>query len=349
MALWTDLIDPVEATGIARDEQYLIEQQRGGTLARFLPNVFVDSDHVKFYPGSTGLVDAARYRSFNAPPEIGKGQGVKASTIDLPSIARNEPVDELTQKELSRLSDDRIRKSIEAAIRRNVQAISMRQELSRGKAIDAGALVVDEDNFWINDVFGRDASLTVSAGAGNWWADSAVDRLTALSTWQEVYAGLNNGQAPGRMVFGSRAAYNAYAAGDQFKTFVGTSATRPPLQTEVAAYTTSAGLPDSEIYDRSVSVDGALVKVLNPKKVYFLPEPTDPNNEDGSVLGATYWGRTVSAGFASWGIQPDEQPGIVCGVFREEKVGSSIEVQGDSIGEPVLAGPNASMAIQVLA
>jgi hypothetical protein len=36
-------------------------------------------------------------------------------------------------------------------------------------------------------------------------------------------------------------------------------------------------------------------------------------------------------------------------VFKEEKVGASVEVEGDSIGEPVLAGPNASMAIQVLA
>lgn len=347
MPLWTELIDPVEATGIARDEQFVIEQQKGGTLARFLPNVTVDSDHVKFYPGSTGLVDAARYRSFNAPPEIGKGQGVKSSTIDLPSIARNEPIDEMTQKELQRLSDDRVRKSIEAAIRRNVQAISMRQEATRGISIDQGKVVIDQDNFWINDDFARDPSLSVSAGTGNWWADAAVDRLEALTTWQDLYATFNNGQAPGRMVFGSRAAYNAFAKGAQFKTLIGT-ATRPPLATEVQGYVTSAGLPDHEIYDRSVSIEGTLTKVLNPKKVYFLPEPVAPDDENGSLLGATYWGRTVSAGFASWDIAPDEQPGIVVGIFREDSVGSSIEAQGDSIGEPVLANPNASMAIQIL-
>lgn len=348
MALWTDLIDPVEATGIARDEQYVIEQAKGGTLARFLPNVFVDSTVVEFYPSSTGLVDAARYRSFNAPPEIGKGVGVSKKVISLPAISRNEPIDELTQKELARLSDDRVRKSIESAIRRNVQAISQRQERSRGLVIDAGALVVDEDNFLINDVFGRDASLSVSAGAGNWWADAAVDRLTQMTTWMDLYASFNNGQYPGRLVFGSRAAYNSYAAGNQFKTNVGT-ASRPPLASEVQSYSDGAGAPPYEIYDRSVSIDGTLTKVLNAKKIYFLPEPTDPSNEDGSELGATYWGRTVSSGFESWGIEPDEQPGIVCGVFKQESVGSSIEVQGDSIGEPVLANPNASMAIQVLA
>ena len=57
----------------------------------------------------------------------------------------------------------------------------------------------------------------------------------------------------------------------------------------------------------------------------------------------------MSAGFASWGIEPDEQPGIVCGIFKNDEVGRSIEVQGDSIGEPVAANPNAAMAIQVLA
>lgn len=347
MALWTDLIDPVEATGIARDEQYVVEQAKGGTLARFLPNVSVASDHVKFYPGATGLVDAARYRAFNARPEVGKGVGVSSKTLDLPSIARTEPIDELTQKELARLSDDRISKSIESAIRRNVQAISQRQEWARGKVIDAGSLLVDEDNFWISDVFGRDASLSVSAGTGNWWADAAVDRLTALTTWMDLYASFNNGQYPGRLVFGSRAAYNAYAAGNQFKTNVG-SASRPPIASEVQSYSDGAAVPPYEVYERSVSIEGTLTKVLNAKKIYFLPEPTDVNNEDGSELGATYWGLTVSAQFESWGIEPDEQPGIVCGVYRDEKVGSSIEVEGDSIGEPVLANPNASMAIQVL-
>ena len=347
MPLWTDIINPVEATGIARDEQFVVEQGKGGTLSRFLPNVFVDSDHVKFYPGATGLVDAARYRAFNARPEVGKGQGVKSSTIDLPSIARTEPIDEMTQKELARLSDDRIRKSVEATIRRTVQAMSQRQEWARGRVIDAGALVVDEDNFLINDVFGRDASLSVAAGAAAWWTDATIDRLTALSSWNDLYATFNNGQGAGRIVFGSRQAANAYAAGNQFKTNVG-GATRPGREDEIRAYTAGAGLPDYEVYDRSVMIEGVLTKVLNPKKVYLLPEPVDPMSEDGSLLGATYWGRTVSSTYDSWGIEADEQPGIVCGVFKEEKVGSSIEVEGDAIGEPVLASPNASMAIQVL-
>ncbi|MBK8359619.1 MAG: hypothetical protein IPL15_11860 [Comamonadaceae bacterium] len=75
---------PVEATGIARDEQYLIEQSKGGTLARYLPNVFVDSDHVRFYPGSSGLVDVAAYRAFNAPPRSGRARDSSARRSTCP-------------------------------------------------------------------------------------------------------------------------------------------------------------------------------------------------------------------------------------------------------------------------
>lgn len=346
MALWTDLIDPVEATGIARAEAELIEQARGGTLARYLPNSFVDSTHVKFYVDQNGLVDEAKYRAFNAPPEIGKGGGVKSQLINLPAIAREEPIDENTQMELARLSEDRIRKSIESAIRRSVQAIAARQERTRGLLIDSGKVLVDADNFWINDDFGRDSALSITLGT--LWSNTAADRIQQLTDACEVYAGFNDGQYPGSILFGGRTGWAAFAKGTQFATLLANGATRPALRSDVLALVESAGLPSIDIYDRSTSVAGTKTKVLNANKVYLLPEPTDPNNEDGTALGATFWGRTISSGFPSWGIEPSEQPGIVAGVFQDEQVGSTIRVQADSIGMPVARNANASMAITVL-
>jgi Phage major capsid protein E len=345
MALWTDLIDPVEATGIARAEAELIEQSKGGTLARFLPNQYVDGDTVKFRLGSYGLVDDAKYRAFNAPPEIGKGAGISTAIVELPAISREEPIDERTQKDLARLSDDQVRKSITAAIRRSVQAISNRQERSRGVLISTGTLTVDQDNFLIGDNYGRDAALTFTASA--LWSVLATDRISQLNTWSALYATYNNGQAPGRIVMG-RAELNTLVAGTQFAHQLANGATRPGLSDEVAAYLASAGLPPIEVYDRSTSVAGTTTRVLPAGKVYFLPEPTDPNDEEGSLLGATYWGRTVSSGFPGWGIEPSEQPGIVAGIYREEKVGSSVLVQADSIGLPTLWNANASMTVTVV-
>lgn len=343
MALWTDVITPVEATGIARAEQYLLEQ-RWGSLARYLPNVFVPSDHVKFYFGEHGLVDEARYRAFNAPPEIGKGEKVKARTIDLPAISRNEPIDEVTQKELRRLPDDMVRKSIEAAIRRTVQAIFLRQERTRGLLIDSGRVLVDEDNFHIDDNFGRDAALSINAGTGNYWSTSTVDRLSQIADWIEVYKSKNNGQAPGAMLFPGTA-YAAFARGDQFKTVLPGGATRPALQGELDGVITAAGLPPLDRYDRSTRSG----PILNAKKVYLLPAPTDPNDEDGTDLGATFWGQTVTADSPEFEIEPGEQSGVVVGVYREDRIPYTVEVMGDSIGEPVARNANASMAIQVLA
>lgn len=338
--LWTDIIDPVEATGIARDEQAVYEQQ-WGTLARYLPNVLVASDHVKFFVGANGLVDEAHYRAYNAPPEIGKGQGVRSRTIDLPAISRNEPIDERTQKELRRLSDDQIRKSIEAAIKRTVQAISDRQEKTRGILIETGKVLVDADNFWINDDFGRDAALTVTAAT--LWTTGGVDRLQALSDWVDTYAAKNNGKRPGSIQM-SRAVYAAFAKGDQFRTQLVNGASRPALQADVFGAVEAAGLPPIDIYDRSTKSG----RVLSANKLHLLPAATDPEDQDGTDLGATFWGQTVSAEIPDFGIAPAEQPGIVVAVHRAERIPYTVEVEGDSIGEPVARNANASMSVAVL-
>ena len=122
MPLWTDIIDPVEASGIARAEQYLYEQ-RWGTLARYLPNVFVPSTYVEFVAGANGLTDVAHYRAFSSPPKIGSGPKGERKTITLPAISRNEPINEQEQMTWESLTEDQQLKSIEKAIRRMVRRI----------------------------------------------------------------------------------------------------------------------------------------------------------------------------------------------------------------------------------
>lgn len=353
MALWTDIMDPVEATGIARAEQYVIEQEKGPTLAAFLPNVFVASHYVEFVANAAaGLVDVAHYRAYNSPPKIGKAEGGQRKTITLPAISRNEPINEAEQMAWNSLTDDQKYKSIEKAIRRNVQAIASRQELSRGIAIETGKVYWEDAvaagsavDYILNDDFGRDAAMSITAPA--LWSETATDRLDQLETWCQAYAAKNAQVRPGGIVM-SRQAFNALRRGDQFKiTFAGGGSAMLPAD-DVRDRITAEGLPEIHLYDRQVSVNGASRAVLDPTKIYLLPTATDPNNEDGTDLGATYWGRTVSSQYASWAIEPSEQPGIVAGVFGEESVGASIEVQADSIGEPVLRNANAAMAVKVL-
>lgn len=352
MPLWTDLMDPVEATGIARAEQQEYERSRGGTLARYLPNVEVGSHFVEFVAGDNGLVDVAHYRAYNSPPKIGSGRGGERKTITLPAMSRNEPINEQEQMTWDHMSETQQLKSLERAIRRNVQAISDRQELTRGIAIETGKCYwVDEvasgsgADYVLNDDFQRDAALNVTAAT--LWSDKTADRLAALELWASTYASKNAGLRPGAIRM-SRQAWAAFRGGNQFSIALG-AGTMQMTGEQVTQRLIDEGLPGVvDLYDRQVQVNGVMRNVMDPLKIELLPAPTDPDNEDGSDLGATFWGRTRSSQFASWGIEPDEQPGIVCGVFGDESVGASIEVQGDAIGEPVLRNANATMTVKVL-
>ena len=340
MSLWTDIITPVEATGIIRVEIEERERQKG-TLSRWLPNVYVESDHVKFYKGVAGLVDEAYYRAFNAAPEIIGSEGIESALIELPALSNNQPLDEKTQKDIRRLSDDQIRKSIEASIRRAAWSIADRNERTKGVVIHTGAATVTQHNFTMNDNFGRNAALSFTAPA--LWSATATDRLAQIGQWIELYALWNNGDEPGAILM-SRAAFTAFSNGDQFRTILAGGSSRPAMQGEVQGIVAAAGLP--EIYQYNRSTKSGLV--LPKEWIYFLPAPTDPNNEDGSELGATFWGRTVSAEMPEFDILPGEQPGAVVGVYREPKIPHTVEVMADSITLPVARDANRAMAVKVL-
>ena len=48
-------------------------------------------------------------------------------------------------------------------------------------------------------------------------------------------------------------------------------------------------------------------------------------------------------------LEPAETPGIVVGVYKEDRIPYTVEVMSDAITEPVAHNANAAMAIQVLA
>ena len=94
MPLWTEIIDPVEATAAARVE--LAEYERQNSLAKYLPTIGVDGDTVEVFSTDDGLVSEANFRAWNAPPEIGDSQAISSTIVKLPAISRNEPIDEKT-------------------------------------------------------------------------------------------------------------------------------------------------------------------------------------------------------------------------------------------------------------
>lgn len=339
MPLWTDVITPAELTGYARASLEAYEIQKG-SLARWLPNREVADIVARFVMGQKGLVDEAQFRAYDAEPEIGKRQPRRRVTIELPAIGQNLPVSEYQQLRSRNASDEELRNQILADTEQVVQAIADRIERLRGTVLITGKATIDQTNFAIEDDFGRSGTHTVTAGS--LWSTASVDRLAYLETLLDVYR-TDNGEDPGALVMSTRV-FRALASGDQFKTVFTGGGTRNATRQQVNDTITSAGFPEITLYDRRTAGG----RVTADDRLMLLPAPVEPTDWQGTKLGATYWGQTLTSIDDAYELASSEQPGIVVGVYRGDKPPMIAEVISDAIAEPVLANADLSIVAKVL-
>lgn len=345
MALWTDVIDPADLTGYARAAMADYESRRG-TLARWLPNRDVADIVARFVAGATGLVDVARFRAYDAEPEMGRRPSGKRVTLELPALGVNLPVTEYEQLRArsGNITPDQalvtIQRTTDIAVRAAADAI----ERLRGIVLSTGKATIDQVNFKSDDDFGRPAGHSVNAPA--LWSVAGTDRLGQLQGWSDTYLDAT-GEQPGALVMSTRV-FRGLAGGTQLATQLVNGASRPATDQQVRDTVSAAGLPPIYRYDRRVSVDGVSVKALPDDRVFLLPAPVDPNDWQGTDLGATFWGRTLTSTDPDWNIEDADQPGIVAGTYRNEKPPMGIEVISDAIGLPVLANADRSFVAKVL-
>jgi hypothetical protein len=339
MALWTDVIDPASLTGYAR-ESLAAQEARKGTLARFLPNQTIFDTVARFVAGQAGLVEEAKFRAYDAEPEIGRGQGGKRVTLELPALGQNIPVSEYTQLRTRNASDDAILASIQRTTDQVVQAVSDRIERLRGTVLVTGKATIDQDNFKTDDDFGRKAEHTVTAST--LWAAEGADPLADLEAWVDVYNS-TNGVDPGAIVL-SRRVLRTLAAHASFRVQLAGGGSRAATTSDVIAILEGAGLPEVVQYDRRTSAG----RVVPDNRLLLLPAPVNTDDADGTELGGTFWGQTLTSTDSNYGIEDAEQPGIVAGVYRNEKPPMIAEVISDAIALPVLANADLSLAATVL-
>lgn len=339
MALWTDLITPAELTGYVRAALADLEENNK-SLARWLPNTFVNDISVRFVKGRTGLVAEAQFRAFDAEPEIAGGVSGQRVTLDLPALSQKRVISEYDQLRARNASDDVLRNSIIKEAGEVARAIADRIERMRGTVLETGKATSVQENFSFDNDFGRSAGHSVTAPA--LWSTASADRLEQIQAWMEVYRTSNDGADPGTMLM-SRRVFTALAQGDQFKTSLLGGASRPAIQGEVVDYISAAGLPTIEIYDRRTKSG----RVLSDDRLLLLPAPVAPNEGD-SLLGATFWGQTVTAQEPSYGIADVDQPGVVVGANKSETIPHIASVESDAIALPVLANADLSLVAKVL-
>lgn len=343
--LWTDIIDPATLTGYARASLADYEARRG-SLVRWLPNREVADVVARFVKGSTGLVDVAKFRAYDAEPEIGKRVGGQRVTLELPALGQNIPVSEYEQLRArgGAVSDEQALATIQRTTDVVVRAVADSIERMRGIVLATGKATISQDNFATDDDFGRSAGHSVAAATP--WSTSTVDALGEAQDWVDTYTDAN-GAPPGAVVMSSRV-LRAIAALDQFSSALVGGGTRPATIADARNTWEAAGLPPIHVYDRRVSVDGTATRVVADDLMLFLPEPVDANDSMGTELGGTFWGRTLTSTDAEWGIEDSEQPGVVAGVYRNPKPPMGVEVISDAIGLPVLANADLSFVADVL-
>lgn len=339
MALWTDVIDPATLTGYVRASLEDYEQQRG-TLARWLPNREVADVSVRFFAGQNGLVDEARYRAYDAEPEVSRGISGKRVTIDLPALGQEIPVSEYQQLRERNVSDEAMRNAVLRTADVVVRSVADRTERMRGTVLVTGKATINQANFKSDDDFGRDASMAPTAA--DLWSDPTADRLGTLETWLDLYRE-KNGDEPGALVMGTRV-MRALASGTQFAVQLINGGQRPATQADVQAILAGAGLPQVVVYDRRTSGG----RVIPDDRLLMLPAAVNPNAAEGTELGATFWGQTLTASDPGYAIADSEQPGIVVGAYKNEKPPMIAEVVSDAIALPVLANANLAFSGKVL-
>lgn len=346
MALWTDIITPQELTGYARASLADYEASKG-TLARWIPNREVADIVVRFVAGSSGLIDVADFRAYDAEPTIGAMPSRKRTTIELPAVGRNIPVTEYNQLRARNAnpSDDAVRETILNATDVAVRAVADSIERVRGVVISTGvATITGEGGFSMADSFGRSGTHDVTAGT--LWSTTSADGLGNLTTWCDTYRD-DNGEPAGCILMSTRV-LRAFSKLDQNKIQLLNSASRPATTQDVNAVIEGASLPPIVLYDRNVQIAGSKTKVLPDNKLFLLPAPVATDAWQDTELGATYWGQTLASGVPEYELADVDQPGLVVGAYRGEKPPMLAEVLSDAIAMPTLANADLSFAATVL-
>lgn len=339
MALWDDLIDPVELTAEAREAADAAEARKG-SLARYLPNVEVADIVVEVVEGEHGLVEEAQYRAWDAEPETAGGDQGSSFMIKLAALGQKRFMTEYAQLRNRNAGDTELRNLIVKTAKKTATAIVARMERQRGIALVTGKTTITGRRYNSEDDFGRDPSHDVTAA--NVWTVPTVSRLADLEAWIDTYVD-TNGVEPGSILMGSKV-FRALASGNEFATTLANGSSRRATFDEVAAITEGAGLPPITIYGRKTS--GGVI--IPDDKLLLLPEPGEVTADGQTALGASFWGRTLTSMDESYSIEPAEQPGIVVSAHKNESVPHNAWVDSDAIGLPVLADANLTFVATVL-
>ena len=350
MPINRDHVDPDELTSQVRRALADQEINSPQSLAPYLPSETLDDIEYEADAGQGGLITAADYRAYDAPLTIGRDEALAQMRGRIHSLGQTIPLFEEDRLRLRNDSEDALRRTIDRMANRAARAVAIQVNVKRGEALATGKLAFrgNGQNFDVD--FDRKPEFTTTLA--NLFTDPDTDPIAEYEALIELYEDENEFR-PEIVLTSSKVKRAFYrhpkvAAIAMGPTYVsGSIATNEQVLGLLAKY----DLPDFTVRGGKVKLRGqdgveTVKNILPDDSLIFLPGAGDAAIAESSSLGATYWGTTLEAQKASWGIS--DQPGIVAAVHDNDDVPARMSVSALAIAMPVLINPNYSLCAKVL-
>lgn len=348
-----DFIDPAVAVNIARTTLADYDVNDSNSLAHYLPSQEVPDIEYEISVGQdAGFITAANWRTFGGATTSETWGGGQKSRGRFMPLARNFTLDEEGALRQRNNSDALIEREASNLVRRASKAIAIAVNRQRANALQYGHVKIEGSGGLRQTVdFGRDERLTTVAP--KLFSDETADILGYIESLADLYEEIN-GYRPEQVMIPSevRRRINIHP---QIVGAATDSATRPrATQTELNTLFSEYRLP--EIIDTPngiIQVDDLdtgkvrRVRLFDRDSILFLPKGGNATDPENSVLGRTFWGKTMSSDLPEFSGTGGDLPGIVAAVL-EESWPYKQEVIADALAMPVLFNANLTMKAKVL-
>ena len=348
-----DFIDPAVAVNIARTTLADYDVNDSNSLAHYLPSQEVPDIEYEISVGQdAGFITAANWRTFGGATTSETWGGGQKSRGRFMPLARNFTLDEEGALRQRNNSDALIEREASNLVRRASKAIAIAVNRQRANALQYGHVKIEGSGGLRQTVdFGRDERLTTVAP--KLFSDETADILGYIESLADLYEEIN-GYRPEQVMIPSevRRRINIHP---QIVGAATDSTTRPrATQSELNTLFSEYRLP--EIIDTPngiIQVDDLdtgkvrRVRLFDRDSILFLPKGGNATDPENSVLGRTFWGKTMSSDLPEFNGTGGDLPGIVAAVL-EESWPYKQEVIADALAMPVLFNANLTMKAKVL-
>lgn len=348
-----DFIDPAAAVNIARTTLADYDVNDSNSLAHYLPSQEVPDIEYEISVGQdAGFITAANWRTFGGATTSETWGGGQKSRGRFMPLARNFTLDEEGALRQRNNSDALIEREASNLVRRASKAIAIAVNRQRANALQYGHVKIEGSGGLRQTVdFGRDERLTTVAP--KLFSDETADILGYIESLADLYEEIN-GYRPEQVMIPSevRRRINIHP---QIVGAATDSTTRPrATQSELNTLFSEYRLP--EIIDTPngiIQVDDLdtgkvrRVRLFDRDSILFLPKGGNATDPENSVLGRTFWGKTMSSDLPEFSGTGGDLPGIVAAVL-EESWPYKQEVIADALAMPVLFNANLTMKAKVL-